>query len=87
MKRVALADRPWLECVFAQTFEPVHAPSPNLVRAALSGLRAYNPAHPLVCRLDLERLLWRPIPDAEWEQHLDSVVENEPFPVTAGGGV
>lgn len=54
-RRLGLRDRTWLPFSTVRAAGPLRCPSAESVRGLLRTLHAYDPTHPLVCRVDQDR--------------------------------
>jgi hypothetical protein len=64
--RLSSRERVWLPLEYVRTIGPLRGVTVEGLRAALIGLHANDPTHPLVCRLDRQRARWVPMTRSEF---------------------
>lgn len=75
---IPLRDRAWMPFHTVRSVGPVRTPSVAGIRDLLIRLRATDPEHPLLCRLDEERGLQHPISADDLDGYLSAVIIDAP---------
>lgn len=75
---IPLRDRAWMPFHTVRSVGPVRTPSGTAIRELLIKLRATDPQHPLVCRLDEHRGRLHPVTSDDLDSYLSSVIVDAP---------